>query len=161
MITIPCTFLYIETVIGHTAELRTLEAHGLVHFITDNARWEVDQRSGSGGSDANHTSPPLSLNMSAGESILRYLRGHGYKSPVLVYCDQSLPLTQYVLAHSHAASTNHQAVARAFIDRLAAVDAALQNSLRSGGQVGADKESEKFWLNYGEQRGFQLALNLR
>ena len=95
-----------------------------------------------------------SLNMSAGESILRYLRGHGYKAPVLVYCGQSLPLTQYVMEYSRAASTNYQAVTRAFIDRLTAVDAALH---KSGGQIGDD---ERFWLNYGEHSGFQLTPSL-
>ena len=90
--------------------------------------------------------------MSAGESILRYLRGRGYKAPVLVYCGGSIPLTQYVTEYSRAASTNYQAVTRAFIDRLTAVDAALQNSV----QVGDD---ERFWLNYGEHRGFQLTPN--
>jgi hypothetical protein len=131
-----------------TAELRTLEKHGLVQFITDNARWEVVQL---------NESRNTALNMSAGESILRYLRGHGYKAPVLVYCGQSLPLTQYVMEYSHAASTNYQAVTRAFIDRLTAVDAALQNS---GGQIG-DDESLRFWLNYGEHWGFQLTPSLR
>lgn len=97
--------------------------------------------------------------MSAGESILRYLRGHGYKAPVLVYCGQSILLTQYVMAYSRAASTEYQAVTRTFIDRLTAVDAALQNSVHSGGRVGADnmkEEDERFWLNYGEHRGFRL-----
>ncbi len=88
--------------------------------------------------------------MSAGESILRYLRGHGYQAPVLVYCGQSMPLTKYVLAYSHAASTCRQAVTRAFIDRLAAVHKALKS------QVGVDEKGEELWVNYGKDRGFDL-----
>ena len=146
----------VETVVWGTAELRALGRHNLVHFITDNARWEVLHQSSSNDSDGRMikwtTGPSQSLNMSAGETILRYLRGHGYKAPVLVYCGQSMPLTRYVLAYSHAASTRHQAVTRAFIDRLAAVHKALKN----GSQVGVDKKGEEFWVNYGKDQGFDL-----
>ncbi|KAF8309861.1 hypothetical protein F5887DRAFT_1153834 [Amanita rubescens] len=147
------TKLWVEQ---NDAELRALEGHSLIHFITDNARWEIQQWSGNNDSDGRMTKwttgPSQSLNMTAGDTILRYLRGHGYKAPVLVYCGQSMPLTKYVLAYSHAASTCRQAVTRAFIDRLAAVHKAL----KSGSQVGVDKKGEELWVNYGKDQGFDL-----
>ncbi|KAF8333285.1 hypothetical protein F5887DRAFT_1286409 [Amanita rubescens] len=145
------TKLWVEQ---NDAELRALEKHSLVHFITDNARWEVQQPSESSDSDGRMikwtTGPSQSLNMSAGETILRYLRGHGYNAPVLVYCGRSMPLTEYVLAYSHAASTCHHAVTKAFIGRLATVNEAF----KSGSQVGVDKR-----LDYGKDRGFDLRQN--
>ncbi|KAK2462204.1 hypothetical protein APHAL10511_005792 [Amanita phalloides] len=135
------------------AELRTLEGRNLLHFITDNARWEIvpstageqDRSSDERTSMSSSSSP--SLNISAGETILRFLRGNGYKAPVLVYCGRSVRWTQYVLAYSRAASTCYQAVCNAFIERLAAVHHDTHNHLS------LDKE---FWVNYGEQKGFNL-----
>lgn len=105
-----------------------LENQRLIQYITDNARWEA----GSGGG--------LSLNMSAGETILRYLRGRNLKAPVLVYCGGSIPLTTYVMEYSCAGSTCDMFVCRSFIMQLASsVD-----------------EEKGFWTSFAQGKGFKL-----
>ena len=117
------------------AELQILERHGLLYFITDNARWEAH---------ASNANTPA-LNMSAGETILRYLRGRGFKAPVLVYCGRSIPLTSYVTAYSRAASTTHPAVCSAFMEQLVSV----------GGAEDMEEE-EGFWSSFKVGKGFNL-----
>ena len=111
-----------------------LENQRLIQYITDNARWETVS-SGSGGG--------LSLNMSAGETILRYLRGRNLKAPVLVYCGGSIPLTTYVKEYSHAASTCDMVVCRSFIMQLVS------------SEEGVDEE-KGFWSSFAEGTGFKL-----
>ncbi|KAF8631753.1 hypothetical protein AX15_002209 [Amanita polypyramis BW_CC] len=114
-------------------ELQVLESRRLLHFVTDNARWEAHEN-GPGGA---------SLNMSAGETILRYLRGRGFKAPVLVYCGRSIPLTSYVTSYSGAASTTHPAVCMAFMEQL---------SLARDGVA----EDQRFWSSFMAGQGFNL-----
>ncbi|KAF8636111.1 hypothetical protein AX17_003814 [Amanita inopinata Kibby_2008] len=69
-------------------ELRSLESQGLLQFITDNTRWEtsrIDSRGAGLGA--------LSMDTSAGEAILRFLRERGFMAPVLVYCG---PLSRHL-----------------------------------------------------------------
>lgn len=76
------------------AHLKQLENTNKLRFITDTARWEasVDWKN-------------QFMNVTAGERMLRFLRGSGFSSPVLVYCFTSIPMTQYVERFSHAGST--------------------------------------------------------
>jgi len=119
------------------AELRILENQRLVQYITDNARWEaVSVSNGSVGG--------LSLNMSAGETILRYLRGRNLKAPVLVYCGGSIPFTTYVKEYSLAASTCEFDICRAFMAQLVSAQEAVS-------------EEEGFWFSWALGKGFKLS----
>ncbi|RDB27644.1 hypothetical protein Hypma_003168 [Hypsizygus marmoreus] len=46
------------------------------------------------------------VNISAGEHILRYIRGHGYRIPVLIYTGSSVRQTIYVKKYEMAGSTS-------------------------------------------------------
>ncbi len=118
------------------AELRILENQRLVQYITDNARWEAT-------SISNGSVGGLSLNMSAGETILRYLRGCNLKAPVLVYCGGSIPFTTYVKEYSLAASTCEFDICRAFMAQLVSVQE-------------AENEEEGFWFPWALGKGFRL-----
>ena len=113
-----------------------LENQRLIQYITDNARWEAVSNGSSGG---------LSLNMSAGETILRYLRGRNLKAPVLVYCGGSIPLTTYVMEYSRAGSTCDMGVCRSFIVQLASLGESVD-------------EEQGFWSSFARGRGFKLGL---
>ncbi|RDB27651.1 hypothetical protein Hypma_003167 [Hypsizygus marmoreus] len=63
----------------------------LIRVISDNHRTES-------------TTNPF-LNLAAGENILRYLRGHQLKIPVLIYAASSISLTTYVEQYQGAGST--------------------------------------------------------
>ncbi|THH13135.1 hypothetical protein EW146_g7054 [Bondarzewia mesenterica] len=88
--------------------LRRTDRARRLRFISDNARWE------------SHPQSPSSdlLNLSAGETILRYLRGRQYTSPVLIYCGASIMHTQYVLRYTRAGSTVSSAVCKGYIEAL-------------------------------------------
>ena len=57
--------------------------------------------------------------MSAGENILRYLRGRFFAVPVLICCGASIPVTQYVRSFEMAGSTNYRGVCQRYISALA------------------------------------------
>jgi hypothetical protein len=131
-----CHYLHFGSHWKMAAELRTLENQGLIQYITDNARWEaVSLSKGSVGG--------LSLNLSAGETILRYLRGRNLKAPVLVYCGGSIPFTAYVKEFSLAASTCEFGVCRAFMAQLVSAQEAVS-------------EEEGFWSSWALGKGFNL-----
>lgn len=97
----------------HESQLRERDRIGSLRFISNNNRWELDARwqrgSGVGSSF---------LDLSAGETMLRFLRGRNYRAPVLVYCDVSLPSTRYVVEYENAGSTRSLGVVRMFISGL-------------------------------------------
>ncbi|OBZ70032.1 hypothetical protein A0H81_09903 [Grifola frondosa] len=92
---------------ANEALLRRTESVKRLRFISDNHRWESDQQA----SDY--------LNLSAGETMLRYLRGRLYTAPILIYCGASIVRTQYVLSYHRAGSTTDQNVCFSFIGALA------------------------------------------
>jgi len=57
--------------------------------------------------------------MSAGENILRYLRGRFFTMPVLIFCGASIPITQYVLSFEMAGSTVYHHMVKKYISALA------------------------------------------
>jgi len=79
-----------------------------IRVISDNARYEADT-----------ATDGFYMNMSAGEDILRYLRGRQYIMPVLVYCGYSIRTTSYVLQYEEAGSCNSPSVARRYCEALA------------------------------------------
>ena len=98
-----------------TEHLRRRDDNHQIRFITDNARWESHTSQG-------HLKRHF-LDLSAGEAILRFLRGRQYKAPVLVYTGASLPSTSYVLEYEQCGSTTSDVVCLGFIACLAhAVD---------------------------------------
>ncbi|KZT28736.1 hypothetical protein NEOLEDRAFT_773724 [Neolentinus lepideus HHB14362 ss-1] len=95
-------------------EIRLLDDTSHLRVITDNARWE-SRRGNDRGKDI--------FNFSAGENLIRYMRGHQYQAPILVYCGASIPRTGYVLKYTDAGSTTTQFICHAFISGLLAPDA--------------------------------------
>lgn len=97
----------------HETQLRERDRTNSLRFISNNNRWELNARwqrgSGTGSSF---------LDLSAGETILRYLRGRKFRAPVLVHCDVSLPSTIYVMEYENAGSTGSLRVVRKFISGL-------------------------------------------
>ncbi|EMD37095.1 hypothetical protein CERSUDRAFT_114997 [Gelatoporia subvermispora B] len=87
--------------------LREAEAAHCLRFISDNYRPEARGRLGN------------FLNLSAGETILRYLRGRLFAAPVLIYCGASIVTTRYVLSYERAGSTVEEDVCMTFIRALA------------------------------------------
>ncbi|OCH92759.1 hypothetical protein OBBRIDRAFT_410484 [Obba rivulosa] len=83
------------------------EAAHRLRFISDNYRMETGRERGD------------FLNLSAGETILRYLRGRLFAAPVLIYCGASIPTTRYVLSYKQAGSTVSYDVCMAYITALA------------------------------------------
>jgi hypothetical protein len=94
--------------------LRSNDTVNRIRFISDNARFEIDSRKEFQWRES------AFLNISAGENILRYLRGRRYTVPVLVYCGQSINATQYVRSYENAGSTVSQQVVNRYIEALAA-----------------------------------------
>ena len=78
----------------------------MIRFISDNLRDEDGSNS--------------YLNISAGENILRYLRGRHYDTPVLIYTGWSVRMTQYVTDYGLAGSTAHFNVCCRYISSLTA-----------------------------------------
>ncbi|KDQ56017.1 hypothetical protein JAAARDRAFT_208263 [Jaapia argillacea MUCL 33604] len=88
--------------------LRKADRANRLRFISDNARFEH----GPGSRERDF------MNLSAGENILRYLRGRQYRAPVLIYCGTSIEQTRYVQAFENAGSTMSSGVCLSFIDAL-------------------------------------------
>lgn len=59
------------------------------------------------------------MNLSAGEQLLRFVRGRGFKAPVLVYCCHSLSSTSYVLSYEQSGSTASGTVCTSYIEAFA------------------------------------------
>ncbi|TFY82147.1 hypothetical protein EWM64_g1863 [Hericium alpestre] len=89
--------------------LRRADYARRLRFISDNCRWEAD----------NTAATENYLNITAGEAILRYLRGRQYQAPVLIFCGWSIRSTEYVLSFSRTGSTVISTVVEAYIDKLA------------------------------------------
>ena len=88
-----------------------MDSVGKLRFITDNVRFEA-------GPDKTF----IMMNLSAGEHILRYLRGHLFRAPALVYCNASILSTKYVESYEAAGSTVSASVVRRYISSLAGPD---------------------------------------
>lgn len=88
--------------------LRIADRLKRVRVISDNVRFEAD-----------NTRDDAFLNIAAGENILRYLRGHGFDAPVLIYCGSSLQYTNYVTTYTAAGSTTFVDVLKRYIVGLA------------------------------------------
>ncbi|RDB27645.1 hypothetical protein Hypma_003161 [Hypsizygus marmoreus] len=85
----------------------------LIRVISDNHRTES-------------TTNPF-LNLAAGENILRYLRGHQLKIPVLIYAGRSIDLTTYVEQYEGAGSTY---IPRVCLDYIGAFGAGRSHDVR-------------------------------
>jgi hypothetical protein len=83
--------------------LRKLESSGRLQFITDNVRWEKTAASES-----------IVMNCSAGETMLRFLRGNRFMAPVLVYCGTTIGATGFVKTYSNAVSSSSYPVFKDF-----------------------------------------------
>ncbi|KAJ7621032.1 hypothetical protein FB45DRAFT_928164 [Roridomyces roridus] len=59
------------------------------------------------------------FNPSAGESLLRYLRGRTFLSPCLIFSPTSVATTEYVLAYTRAGSTTEPQIVFGYIRALA------------------------------------------
>ena len=88
--------------------LRANDTPSRIRFVSDNARYES-------------TTPQAGhfLNLAAGESLLRFLRGRHFNLPVLIFCGVSLPYTTYVRQFEHAGSTTSAQVVRNYALALA------------------------------------------
>ncbi|KZO92658.1 hypothetical protein CALVIDRAFT_557417 [Calocera viscosa TUFC12733] len=93
--------------------VRANDTPSRIRVISDNARYESDTVLSTRATDDG-----FYLNMSAGEHILRYLRGRQYRMPVLVYCGWSIRTTQYVLQYEEAGSTTSMSVVRKYCEAL-------------------------------------------
>ncbi len=127
----PCTSI-IDTPCCIVAMLRIADKFGRLRCRSDNARWEEDA---SASTPSSYQSPRNSLNIYAGETILRYLRGRQYSAPVLIAARKSIMKTSYVLDYARAGSTRHFDVFKDFIRPLIAD--------RSG--------DEEWWLDFNVQ----------
>jgi len=58
-----------------------------------------------------------SLDINAGEDIVRFVRGRRYKAPILVYCGD-LNYVKYVTKYEACTATNHRSDALQFVDGL-------------------------------------------
>ncbi|EPQ52626.1 hypothetical protein GLOTRDRAFT_131861 [Gloeophyllum trabeum ATCC 11539] len=88
-------------------EMQDLDRSSSLRIIIDNSKPE------SGGANGIFT-------FSAGENIVRYMRGRQYQAPILVYCGSSIQGTGYVLSYANTGSTTEQSICRAFISGLLA-----------------------------------------
>ncbi|KAH6911766.1 hypothetical protein BKA70DRAFT_862528 [Coprinopsis sp. MPI-PUGE-AT-0042] len=102
---------------AHKDSLRRLETLGALQFITDNIRWEKVAGS-----------KRVVKNISAGETMLRFVRGNRFMAPVLVYCGESIGTTGYVASYNNAASTTAYQVFQDF----AAMALASKRSIDEG-----------------------------
>ncbi|KAG6853711.1 hypothetical protein C0991_002127 [Blastosporella zonata] len=91
--------------------LRENDSADSIRFISDTARFET------GGQLATQNNSSY-LNITAGEIIARYLRGHLYRAPLLIFCGAGIIHTQYVKAYEATGSTCHSAIVRAYIRAL-------------------------------------------
>ncbi|EJU03293.1 hypothetical protein DACRYDRAFT_99588 [Dacryopinax primogenitus] len=102
--------------------IRMNDTPARIRVISDNARYEssVPLPVPAGWAEQRNSTGNLQyLNLSAGEQILRYLRGRQYRMPVLVYCGYSIPSTDYVLRYEAAGSTNASTVVKNYCRELA------------------------------------------
>ncbi|SJL07725.1 uncharacterized protein ARMOST_11075 [Armillaria ostoyae] len=99
--------------------LRIADKFGRLRCVSDNARWEQDA---SVSTPSSYQSPRISLNIYAGETILRFLRGRQYSAPVLIAAGKSIMKTSYVLDYARAGSTCYLDVLMDFIHPLIADD---------------------------------------
>ncbi|TDL23034.1 hypothetical protein BD410DRAFT_186986 [Rickenella mellea] len=79
-----------------------------IRFISDNVRLEEIADEGP------------HLNASAGQNLLRYLRGRLLSAPVLIYTGASITWTRYVMRYESAGSTTSPAICMEYIASLAA-----------------------------------------
>ena len=93
-----------------TEILRRADQARRLRFISDNARWESSSGSGLPYSDF--------LNLSAGVTILRYLRGRQFTTPVLIFTGASINLTHYVLSYWNTGSTWYDDIVSRYIEAL-------------------------------------------
>ncbi|KAK1217413.1 hypothetical protein PQX77_019953 [Marasmius sp. AFHP31] len=84
-----------------------------LRVVSDNARWEKDVDV-----DPSQTSVQFSMNLRAGETIIRFLRGRQFTAPILISANYSMPVTDYVLQYTNAGSTCFQEVVNDFLDPL-------------------------------------------
>ncbi|PBK75078.1 hypothetical protein ARMSODRAFT_951151 [Armillaria solidipes] len=104
---------------ANEAMLRIADKFGRLRCVSDNARWEQDA---SVSTPSSYQSPRISLNIYAGETILRFLRGRQYSAPVLIAAGKSIMKTSYVLDYARAGSTCYLDVLMDFIHPLIADD---------------------------------------
>ncbi|KAK0187855.1 hypothetical protein F5146DRAFT_731125 [Armillaria mellea] len=117
---------------ANEAMLRVADKFGRLRCVSDNARWEQDA---SVSKSSSSQSPRISLNIYAGETILRYLRGRQYSAPVLIAAGKSIMKTSYVLDYARAGSTCYFDVLTEFIHSL----------------IADDSEDEEWWLDFNVQ----------
>ncbi|KAG6918506.1 hypothetical protein DXG01_013866 [Tephrocybe rancida] len=89
--------------------LRANDNADSIRFISDTARYETH-----GQLDARNSY----LNITAGENIARYLRGHLYRAPLLIFCGAGIIYTQYVNSYEATGSTCRSGVVRDYIAAL-------------------------------------------
>ncbi|KAK0464284.1 uncharacterized protein EV420DRAFT_1035808 [Desarmillaria tabescens] len=114
---------------ANEAMLRVADKFGRLRCVSDNARWEQDASTSTASS---YRSSRISLNIYAGETILRYLRGRQYSAPVLIAAGKSIMKTSYVLDYVRAGSTCYLDVLLDFVHPL------MVN----------DGEDEEWWLDF-------------
>ncbi|KAK0487654.1 hypothetical protein IW261DRAFT_632465 [Armillaria novae-zelandiae] len=116
---------------ANEAMLRIADKFGRLRCMSDNARWEQDA---SVSTSSSYQSSRTSLNIYAGETILRYLRGRQYSAPVLI-SSTSIMKTSYVLDYTQAGSTCHLDVMMDFIHPV----------------IADDSGDEEWWLDFNVQ----------
>ncbi|KAK0221639.1 hypothetical protein IW262DRAFT_918902 [Armillaria fumosa] len=117
---------------ANEAMLRIADKFGRLRCVSDNARWEQDA---SVSTPSSSQSSRISLNIYAGETILRYLRGRQYSAPVLIAAGKSIMKTSYVLDYARAGSTYYQDVLMDFIHPV----------------IADDSGDEEWWLDFNVQ----------
>lgn len=93
-----------------TEFLRENDHPSRLRIISDNVRLE------------SHLGASEYLNPTAGESILRYVRGRQYNIPILIYTGASIDTTTYVLDYDMAGSTSDPDMCMQFLAALAHQD---------------------------------------
>ncbi|KAG6890770.1 hypothetical protein C0992_012743 [Termitomyces sp. T32_za158] len=91
--------------------LRSNDSADNIRFISDTARFENDNQRVTQGNN------PF-LNITAGENIARYLRGHLYHAPLLIFCGSGIVYTDYVKAYEATGSTCWSVIVRQYIKAL-------------------------------------------
>lgn len=117
---------------ANEAMLRIADKFGRLRCVSDNARWEQDA---SVSTPSPNQSSRISLNIYAGEAIIRYLRGRQYSAPVLIAAGKSITKTSYVLDYARAGSSYYQDVLMDFIHPI----------------IAGDSGDEEWWLDFNVQ----------
>ncbi|EAU80952.1 hypothetical protein CC1G_03128 [Coprinopsis cinerea okayama7 len=149
VITLPSSSVARFWIEQNEPSLRKLDSTNNLSFITDNARWEGPAPS------ASHSPDHLFLNLSAGESILRFARAKRLRCPVLVYCGASIVVTDYVKLYNRAASTQSSDVCKRFIESLG-----LGCKGRVEGRRG-DGRGELDWTQFAARRGQGIGISVK